>query len=204
MLLRTTSAGLFYWMIVGTFRHVQLNDYFPRYVLPALLLFGVALAMLLVAPLSRHPKVAIGLSTVAFVAGTLVSDGTPSVRRVRSALDRKFGILTPHVITTGATVIAGDYWTVWPAVFHANMQLYERQRRTKVFGFTYRSNPTDPLWLDGCSTENVVLVAPRVDERANEMIATLDVPVTFAAFNGPLAVFIVDTQGTRGHRPPPC
>ena len=33
---------------------------------------------------------------------------------------------------------------MWPAVFHANLRLY-RSRGPAVYGFTYRSAPTDNL-----------------------------------------------------------
>jgi hypothetical protein len=67
-------------------------------------------------------------------------------------------LLTPDVVNTGAAVIAGDYWTVWPAVFHANLAIGVRSDRPPIYGLTFRSGPTDNLWPRPQGTAAVVLV----------------------------------------------
>src|SRR5207302_6490489 len=52
------------------------------------------------------------------------------------------------VLAAGCTYIAGDYWTVWPAVFHANLTLHERGESRVVWGVTFRGQPASTLWWD--------------------------------------------------------
>jgi hypothetical protein len=56
--------------------------------------------------------------------------------------------MTGEILATRAMVLAGDYWTVWPAVFHANLVLSERGEHEIIYGLTNRSFVTDPLWVD--------------------------------------------------------
>ena len=151
---RPVAIAIVYWIAIGTFAHVQLNDYFPRYALPALLFAGVALATMILAPLNGRPLLARTMTAAVFVVAAVATYGRPSLSGVRKALDRNLGTLTSDVIRTGATVVAGDYWTVWPAVFHANMTLYRRPGRRPVFGLTYRSDLTDSIWLN-CGTSDI-------------------------------------------------
>ena len=46
-------------------------------------------------------------------------------------------------------MIAGDYWRVWPAVFHANLTLARTRTHARIFGLAYRSEATDALWKEG-------------------------------------------------------
>ena len=55
-------------------------------------------------------------------------------------------MLTPEVVRSHVDVICGEYWAVWPAVFHANLVSYRSGLQTVVFGLTYRSEATDGLW----------------------------------------------------------
>ena len=125
----TGAAGLVYWLIVGTSEHVRANSYFPRYVFPALMLFSVALAIVLVEPLRPLRRTARTMTVALMMTTTVTVYGTPSIPRLHRELTRRFGAMTTDVLATGATVIVGDYWTVWPAVFHANLVLYQRGGR---------------------------------------------------------------------------
>jgi hypothetical protein len=40
----------------------------------------------------------------------------------------------------------GDYWDVWPAVFHANWVRFERREPGQLWGITGRSGATERLW----------------------------------------------------------
>jgi len=182
-----------YWMVVGTFEHVQLNEYYARYIFPSLLLVAVATA-LLIAAASRRPRAAAVMACAALVGGAIFSDGVPSPRLVRKEMDRTIGVMTPAIEAAGATVVMGDYWTVWPAVFHANVARYERTGRADIFGLTYRSDETDREWISSARDHPVVIVAPRFDASLDPLIARIGVPVTFIAVNGPARVYIAGTR----------
>src|SRR5207248_2774890 len=72
--------------------------------------------------------------------------GLPSLRGVRDDLDRRLGTRTPDILAARCTHVAGNYWNVWPSVFHANLVLHERGERRVVWGVTLRSQPTHSLW----------------------------------------------------------
>jgi hypothetical protein len=80
------------------------------------------------------------------------------------------------VVTTNASVIAGSYWSVWPAVFHANLSSYRRSSSRQVYGLAYRSDVTDGLWSAG--HERVRMVA-RSNEDADVRQALAHLPVPF-------------------------
>src|SRR5262249_35758184 len=162
-----------YWLVVGSSRWVELNVYLPRYLYPGLLLAGVGLSILLVSPFAaKHRRAA----AVLFFVAVCIIYGVPSGSRVRRHLDDSFGRLTPEVLDSGATVIAGDYWTVWPAVFHANLTQYRRTGHAGVYGLTYRSIATDGLW---CRAEDV-LVAAKSEDRAIGIYADrISLPLRF-------------------------
>jgi hypothetical protein len=137
------AAGLIHWLTMGVSEWVRLNLYFPRYTFPMFLMFGVAASIVIAGALrARVAAVACGLLTIT----ALLQSGTPSLSRLSRSIDTRFSRLTPIVIASGATAIAGDYWTVWPSVFHANLTISRSGSRRRVFGLTYRSDATDPLW----------------------------------------------------------
>ena len=82
----------------------------------------------------------------ALVAVTVLRYGMPSASPDRRGLDARFGRDTAAVLHNGATVIGGDYWRVWPAVFHANLALARTHTHARVFGLALRSEETDELW----------------------------------------------------------
>jgi hypothetical protein len=182
-------AACVYWVVVGTFEHVQLNEYYARYIYPSVLLAAVA-ATLLIAAASRRPRAAAAIACAAFVAGALFVYGVPSIRRVRKDMDRTIGVLTPAIDDAGATVVMGDYWTVWPAVFHANIARYERTGRVGVFGLAFRSEETDRQWIERAKDHPVVIAAPRFEPHLNPLIARTGVPIAFVASRGPLSIYV--------------
>ncbi len=82
------------------------------------------------------------------MATTVAVYGKPSLSRVRRDLDRTNGGYTNDLIRTRSTHFVGNYWRVWPAVFHFNMELYERGSSMQLFGITHRSRPTAARWLN--------------------------------------------------------
>jgi hypothetical protein len=146
------STALLVALAMGTRRWLKLNNYAPRYLLPSVFLAQGALTMLIVKPLAgailadqrwRLPMLVAPLLLVGVVWGY----GFPSPRRVRADINRMGG-LTPDVLAAGCTHIAGNYWTVWPAVFHVNLALYERGEPRTVWGVTFGGQPTSTLWRD--------------------------------------------------------
>lgn len=188
------TIGVAYLMIVGTFMHVQLNDYYPRYALPCWLFMALALGTLIVAPLEGRRRVAVLVSLAVFVTAGMSSYGRPSIKQVRRRLDRNLGALTSNIIDTRATVMAGDYWTVWPAVFHANMQLYYLTGYTPIFGLTFRSELTDPIWLNRRSRD-ITILAQRSAESASALIASHGVPATLKYRTEAFDLFVVREDG---------
>src|SRR5262245_10461605 len=158
-----------YWLAIGTSRWVQMNLFYPRYIYPTYVLVGVATGLIATALLRRHATLITTLAVVSLVFCTAVLYGPPSPRRLVATLDERFGVMTPDIITTGATVVGGEYWTVWPAVFHANLTTYrQRGAHRPIYGLTFRSTATNELW----SHEPNVLVAARTGDRALDEFAT--------------------------------
>jgi hypothetical protein len=65
---------------------------------------------------------------------------------VRADLDRVAGSHTADVLAARCDLVAGDYWSVWPAVFHATLSLRARGEARRVWGVTHRTNPTVAQW----------------------------------------------------------
>jgi hypothetical protein len=185
-------VGCLYWLVVGTFRHVQASDYLARYVLPSVVLFAVSIAiglMALVDP-GLKPAIVASIAAAALTIAAVASYGVPSVGRLRRTIDREFGAMTPYVENTGATVIVGDYWTVWPAVFHANLASYGRPGRHVVFGLSYRSDATNPLWWSLVEKQTIVLAGSRLDNAVGSELVRLPVRARFVEFTGPVSIFV--------------
>jgi hypothetical protein len=164
--LATTAVvvGLF----LGTRQWLKINLYAPRYLIPSVFLIQAAATMMVVVPLAsraapflrRRGVVPAAVASLLLI-GVATAYGRPSVRGVRKDLDR-FGRLTPDVLAAGCTHIAGDYWTVWPAVFHANLTMYERGEGRTVWGVTFRGQPASEIWK-GSSQESRCVCIPARD-----------------------------------------
>ncbi len=146
-------------LVFGALGHVRTNGYSPRYAFPSILLAGTSVSMLLIAPVGRRQTRALSAAVLLLLAGvTGVTWGWPAPTQIRKTLDRRLGLLTPDVVNTGAAVIAGDYWTVWPAVFHANLAVGDRSDHPPIYGLTFRSEATNDLWPRPEGTPAIVLV----------------------------------------------
>jgi hypothetical protein len=144
------SAGAVAWLYVGTSVWVRMNAYWPRYEYPSMLAFTVALICAAAVPLvglawNKGP-LAILLAAILVLSPTIFSYGAPSLASVRHQLDACCGQLTADVISSRTNIIVGDYWKVYPAVFHANMTLYDVGRRDQVLGVSSRSKLLHRLW----------------------------------------------------------
>lgn len=182
-------AAAMYWLFTGTSRWIQMNMYFPRYVYPSVLLCSVAAALIAAALLRDRAKSATALIVAVLAVATAIGYGRPSLREIRSTLDQRFGRLTPDVITSGARVIGGEYWTVWPAVFHANLAAYRQARRRRpIYGLAFRSKPTDGLWS---SEPGILLAAAPHDGELERFANRIGLATTFVERRGSVDVFRV-------------
>jgi hypothetical protein len=128
---------------------------------PTLMMVGVGVSIVFAALFAKRAK-ELSITTLAMLlVVVIVGYGTPSLGRIERRLNDRFGVQTAAVLRSGATVIAGDYWRVWPAVFHANLTLARARAHSRVFGLAYRSEETDPLWK---TAGRQVLIAASPDD----------------------------------------
>jgi hypothetical protein len=134
------------WIAIGTSLWVGMNRYSFRYMYPTLMIAGVGAATVFTALFASRRTAWSAAAVMALVAVTVLRYGMPSLGRIERGLDARFGRDTAAVLHSGATVIGGDYWRVWPAVFHANLALARTHTHARVFGLALRSEETDDLW----------------------------------------------------------
>jgi len=121
-----------------------------RYFIPGLLVLHT---MIWIAALDYlRPRIASSSAVflvvcLAAAAGASVRYGWPSRASARANLELGLGTFGTEALDAGATHIIGDYWTVWPAMFEANVLLHERGVTDRVmWGVTFRSRPTEAQW----------------------------------------------------------
>ena len=156
------------WLVLGTSLWVGMNLYSFRYMYPTLMIVGAGVSTVLAALLAKWTKALAIASLCVLTVASMVSYGLPSLSHIERGLDDRFGRQSVAIVRAGATVIAGDYWRVWPAVFHANLTLARTRTRARVFGLTYRSEETDMLWKN---SGHDALVAGWPDDRSIGMVA---------------------------------
>jgi hypothetical protein len=140
------AVALVNGLVVGTSLWVGMNLYSGRYTYASWMMLAVAAGIVMTMAFRRQQVLLCAASSLALVIACLAVYPMPSLARVTKTVDDRFGRLTSAVITSGVTAIAGDYWTVWPAVFHANVALSRSKSNRHVFGLTFRSEQTDPVW----------------------------------------------------------
>jgi hypothetical protein len=181
--LALAAAGLAFGLLMGTRQWVWENGYVDRYTKPAVFLLQMAAVVLAVAPLyaalGGGPRRAVGLLTApALVLAALAAYGPPSLRGVRAQLDHfdfhggpeapgDVAACSELIVRARCTHVAGEYWRVWPRVFHANLLLYERGQPRPVWGVAYRGEAAWPLWRR-MPPEEVRLAAVPDDGRRHE------------------------------------
>jgi hypothetical protein len=143
------AAALAYALFAGSLRWVQDNAFHWRYLAPSALLVHLAALSLLAEPLARLPRLArpAALAALALLpVAALAAYGPPSPAMVRADLDRVAGRHTADVLASGCELVAGDYWSVWPAVWHAALVSRERGEPRAVWGVSHRTNATVMQW----------------------------------------------------------
>jgi hypothetical protein len=111
-----------------------------------------------------------------FLLSVVVGYHFPSLSGVRAQLDRELGGRTADILESRCDYVAGDYWRVWPAVFHANLVLYERNECRTVWGITDRSDATRHLWPHIPLQDLRVAIPVGGEERAPEFLAAFEFP----------------------------
>ena len=143
------AAALAYALFAGSLRWVQENAFHWRYLAPSALLVHLAALSLLAEPLARLPRLARPCAMAALAllpAAALAAYGPPSPAGVRADLDRVAGRHTADILASGCRLVAGDYWSVWPAVWHAALVSRERGEPQAVWGVSHRTNATVMQW----------------------------------------------------------
>ena len=162
-------TALGYALLTGTVAWVRENAYHWRYLAPSAVLCEVAAASLLAEPLSRAVRLArpaLAAAVALLPALALVAAGPPSPGGVRADLDRVAGARTEDVLAAGCELVTGDYWSVWPTVFHAALVAAERGEPARLRGLCHRSNPTVPDWWE--RREGIRICAARGAEAESE------------------------------------
>jgi hypothetical protein len=141
------AAALAYALANGTLRWVSHNVFHWRYLAPSAALLAVAATALVAEPLSRAglARAARAAAAALVPAAALLAYGPPSLAGVRADLDARLGRWTPDVLEARCDLVAGDYWSVWPAVWHAGWVAGQRGVPAP-YGITHRTNPTVRFW----------------------------------------------------------
>jgi len=144
-------AATVYFLFMGTRHWMALNSYSGRYAFPWLFLFQGAAIVFAVGRISPSFSDWLGwrsylLSAASLLLAAVVGFQLPSVTKVHQELDGMIGLRTNDILAAHCTHVAGDYWKVWPSVFHANLVLHERGDKRNTWGITVRAEPTRPQW----------------------------------------------------------
>ncbi|MGB6197911.1 MAG: hypothetical protein WBF35_00030 [Candidatus Acidiferrales bacterium] len=145
------ASSLASFLMMGSLSHIQNADYDPRFGLQSMVLLQIGAVVWALSPFYSLAnftgrRALTAASLILFLSTPLYLYGRPSLARVRADLDETLGEYTLEILQSDATHIAGDYWKVWPATFHANLTLYKMGSSRKLWAVTYRSTPTRIFW----------------------------------------------------------
>ncbi len=189
------AAGVVHWLVAGTSGWVQINLYFARYTYPSLTMAALSVGAIASALAGKWRRWTSFVLATALVTATIADYGRPSLATLRLTLDRNFGAMTPDVLTSGADVIGGDYWRVWPAVFHVNLALYRQHRRTTIYALAFRSEATNPQWT---TRLNDIRVAAAPGDRSVEgWMNTIPLVIERVEHRNTLDLFVTQTAAAR-------
>jgi hypothetical protein len=133
---------------VAALRWVSANAFHPRYVALQLLVVHLSLLSLLAEPLWRSGRArlpALAAALVLVPVAAVAAFGLPSLAQVRADLDGRAGRWTEDVLAARCDLVTGDYWSVWPAVWHAGWVAAQRGVPAP-YGLCYRTTPTQRFW----------------------------------------------------------
>jgi hypothetical protein len=179
--LALAAAALVWWLFLGTRKWTVVNFCVHRYTLPAVFLLQAGLIIVAVGPLAaglgkQGLRIGRAFAVAILLLSIFAGYRLPSLSGVRTILDRELGGRTADILESRCDYVAGDYWKVWPAVFHANLVLYERKEHKTIWGVTGRSTVTQHLWPQVPLQDLRVAIPVGGEERAPEFLATFRFP----------------------------
>lgn len=196
------AAALGYALFTGGLRWVEANAFHWRYLAPSAVLVHLAAVSLLAEPLARLPRVApaaAGAALALLPAAALAAYGAPSLARVRADLDVATGARTEDVLAAGCDLVTGDYWSVWPTVWHAALVSRERGLERRVYGVTHRSNPTVREWKGRAPESLRICRAAGEEEHAERWLRAFHLwPVRVVRPRGTVEVLVPVRDGETG------
>src|SRR5262249_17792352 len=72
---------------------------------------------------------------------------------------------TADVLASGCTHVAGNHWSVWATVYHANLVLREGGESREIWGVSVYSRPLAWVWRSRVSPSDVRVAVRRGEER---------------------------------------
>lgn len=174
------AAATIYLGFLGTLTWVERGGFADRYTIPAVLLLHTATSVLAIAPLVswldwRGWRWAWTFAPL-ILAIVVSSYGYPSLPSVREDLAKRCGSRTSDLLASRCTHLAGNYWEVWPAVFHANLVHYERGEEAMVWGVAFRSDPTRSLFSN-VPRDQMRIAIPHQDQHAPALLRLYRFPL---------------------------
>lgn len=150
------AAGFGFFMVAAGMKWVAMNKCEPRYVLPAIIAGYACVGVLLAATVgealhdvadeSRPLEITRWTFTAAVPVALLLGYGLPDTGAARRAIAPIGSPLAEQVVESGVEFVAGDYWSLWPAVFKANLILYDLGETRRVWGLGFRASNTRHRW----------------------------------------------------------
>lgn len=174
------AAATVYLGFLGTLTWVEHGGFSDRYTIPAVLLLHAAASALVIAPvvseLGRRGRQWAWTLAPLVVLTAFSSYGYPSLQGVRDDLEKRLGSRTVDLLAGHCTHLAGNYWEVWPAVFHANLVRYERGESAILWGVAFRSDPTRKF-LQHVPREEMRVAIPHQDNHAPALLRQYHFPL---------------------------
>lgn len=147
-----TVACAAYLVVVVSQGWVRQEGCSGRFLWPVLFVAVVCAAGGFVAPLARAPRRARRAATAGLVATCVLACalrfGPPSLAGVGQQLSVHAGTLGEEALAAQCTHLAGDYWSVWPAVLSVAWRRYEAGDPRPIFGVAHRSEATRSRWAE--------------------------------------------------------
>jgi hypothetical protein len=139
-----------YFLFMGTQRWTYMNLCAFRFCHPVVFLLQGAVLIFALGPLAATVPERLRRGMTGVAAVCLLSAGVcaypPSLRACQITLEDSVGRCTEDILAARCTHVAGNYWSVWPAVYHANLALGARHENRMIWGITGRSELTRRYW----------------------------------------------------------
>ncbi|MBF5045590.1 hypothetical protein FGE12_24495 [Aggregicoccus sp. 17bor-14] len=141
------AAAICYFVLLGALTWLKMNLYGVRYLIPVVALWAAGACVLAVGRVewTLSPRRA-GALLVALAGMLYLRFGPPSYAEVYRTLDTSLGGYSDELTRNHATHMLGDYFLVWPTVFHINWKRYESGDPTPFWGLTHRSQSNRNRW----------------------------------------------------------